>query len=102
MLHQLDPKSKDPRAPKGYRHLGWRILRAWWKEATYCVILSFIYTVLEFASPLGVNRLLNYLETKGEGAVVRPWVWILWIGLGPYVQGYALSNFLSFAFTAPF
>jgi hypothetical protein len=37
----------------------------------------------QFASVLGVNRLLTYLETKGEGAIIKPWVWILWIGLGP-------------------
>lgn len=35
------------------------------------------------AVPIGLNRLLAYLETGGEGAVVKPWVWILWLGLGP-------------------
>lgn len=25
----------------------------------------------------------RYLETRGEGAVVRPWVWIAYLFLGP-------------------
>ncbi|CED83676.1 Multidrug resistance-associated protein/mitoxantrone resistance protein, ABC superfamily [Phaffia rhodozyma] len=94
MMHLLDPKSKHPRATKGYRHLGWRILRAWWKEAIYCVLLAIAFTVLEFASPLGVNRLLHYLETGGKKAVVKPWVWIAWIGLGPWFQGFAFNIFI--------
>ena len=35
------------------------------------------------AVPIGTNRLLAYLETGGEGAIVRPWVWILCLVLGP-------------------
>jgi hypothetical protein len=34
-------------------------------------------------SPIAVNRLLSYIETGGEGAIVRPWVWIAWIFIGP-------------------
>ncbi|KIP07615.1 hypothetical protein PHLGIDRAFT_413728 [Phlebiopsis gigantea 11061_1 CR5-6] len=45
-----------------------------------CVVLT---TLLGVASPVGVNRLLNYLEHPGEGAFVRPWVWVLFIALGP-------------------
>lgn len=26
---------------------------------------------------------LSYLETGGEGAVVQPWVWIVWLLIGP-------------------
>lgn len=87
MLHQLDPHSKDPRAPKGKRHLGWRILRVWWREFAVKCVLSVTYVLLEFSAPLGVNRLLNYLENEGRGAVLKPWVFILAIGVGPLAQG---------------
>jgi hypothetical protein len=40
MLHLLDPQSKDPRAFKGYVHLGWRICYAWWKELLACIALD--------------------------------------------------------------
>jgi hypothetical protein len=30
-----------------------------------------------------VNVFFRYLETRGEGAVVRPWVWITYLFFGP-------------------
>jgi hypothetical protein len=30
-----------------------------------------------------VNVFFRYLENRGEGAVVRPWVWIAYLFLGP-------------------
>ncbi|OCH85242.1 hypothetical protein OBBRIDRAFT_807663, partial [Obba rivulosa] len=44
-----------------------------------------IRVLTSLASPVGMNKLLAYLETGGEGAVVRPWVWISWLFLGPVV-----------------
>ncbi|KAL7413558.1 P-loop containing nucleoside triphosphate hydrolase protein [Mrakia frigida] len=88
MLFQLDPHSKDARAPKNKkRHLGWRILRVWWKEFAIKCVLSVLYVLLEFAAPLGVNRLLTYLEEEGKGAILKPWVYIVAIGVGPLAQG---------------
>ncbi len=37
----------------------------------YCIL----YTV--------VNVFFRYLENRGEGAVVRPWVWITYLFFGP-------------------
>lgn len=34
-------------------------------------------------SPFAVNRLLTYLESNGEDAIVRPWVWILLLFVDP-------------------
>ncbi|TCD69030.1 hypothetical protein EIP91_009093 [Steccherinum ochraceum] len=45
--------------------------------------------VMSFASPIGVNRLLGYIETGGENATVHPWFWILWILLGPLLGSIA-------------
>jgi hypothetical protein len=39
--------------------------------------------VAKLGSPIGINRLLAYIESGGTGAVVRPWVWIAWITLTP-------------------
>jgi hypothetical protein len=90
MMHILDPLSPSPRAIKSRRHLGWRICQAWWKEATACLLLSVAYAIVEFFSVIGVNRLLGYLEADGEGAIVKPWVWVLMIGVGPYLGGLIL------------
>lgn len=34
---------------------------------------------------------LRYLETEGDGAVIRPWVWILALFLAPFVGAIALQ-----------
>jgi hypothetical protein len=33
----------------------------------------------------------SYLETHGEGAVVRPWVWVSFLFLGPALGSIALQ-----------
>ncbi|KAI0793376.1 hypothetical protein C8Q75DRAFT_558190 [Abortiporus biennis] len=46
-----------------------------------------------FAAPIGLNRLLNHLERGGEGAIVRPWVWILWLLAGPMLAAVTIERF---------
>ncbi|KIO02467.1 hypothetical protein M404DRAFT_9898 [Pisolithus tinctorius Marx 270] len=36
------------------------------------------------AAPVGINKLLEYLETGGVGATIRPWVWIVAIFAGQF------------------
>ena len=50
--------------------------------------------VTGFISPLGLNRLLRYMETNGEGALVRPWMWIAWLFLGPTMNSLAQEYYL--------
>jgi hypothetical protein len=45
-------------------------------------------------SPLGLKQLLKYMESNGEGASVRPWVWIMWIFIGPVVSSLANEHYL--------
>ena len=35
--------------------------------------------------------MLRYIETNGEGATVRPWVWISWLFIGPVVGTMAIQ-----------
>ena len=32
---------------------------------------------------LGTDKYFSYIETGGEGAIVRPWFWISWLFFGP-------------------
>jgi hypothetical protein len=67
-----------------------------------------------FLSPLGINRLLkyisliwqnssgsiyftSYLETRGEGAIVRPWIWIVWLFVGPIIGSLAFQWYIFIA-----
>lgn len=66
-------------------------------QLAFLIIIKVIATLM---SPYGMNQLLRcvpwsiissivldvfcrYLESGGEGAVVRPWVWITYLFLGP-------------------
>ncbi|RPD67396.1 P-loop containing nucleoside triphosphate hydrolase protein [Lentinus tigrinus ALCF2SS1-6] len=44
-----------------------------------------------FSSPIGIYQLLKYMETGGAGATIRPWVWIIWLSLGPLISQGAFS-----------
>ncbi|KAF7340426.1 Multidrug resistance-associated ABC transporter protein [Mycena venus] len=41
-----------------------------------------------------MQRLLQYIETKEEGAIVRPWVWIVMIFLGPIVGSLGFQYYI--------
>jgi len=45
----------------------------------------FPQAILSFLSLVSINRLLTYLGDGGKDAVVRPWVWILFLFFGPVV-----------------
>ncbi|KAF7320184.1 ATP-binding cassette transporter [Mycena kentingensis (nom. inval.)] len=41
---------------------------------------------MNFASPLGINRLLTYLENPEIQPTIRPWLWIAFLFIGPVVR----------------
>ena len=66
-------------------------------QLTIVIVIKVFSTLM---APVGMNKLLqyalstvsmnstqrssfSYLETHGEGAVVRPWVWVSFLFLGP-------------------
>ncbi|THH33272.1 hypothetical protein EUX98_g944 [Antrodiella citrinella] len=76
--------SLDPLLKGQKRHL-WQslILDVFLYEHLEMGLMIVLKTLTSFLGPLGVNRLLNHLETGGEGAIVKPWVWMIWLLLGP-------------------
>ncbi|KAF5392518.1 hypothetical protein D9757_002192 [Collybiopsis confluens] len=84
----LDPLLGAPR-----RHIFFSLLRIFSSEYTVLLILSLLNTAAEFASPVGINRLLNYIETGGRNALVKPWFWILCLFLGPTVQSLTKESY---------
>ena len=70
-------------------------------EYIQLIIVIVIKVFSTLMAPVGMNQLLQYafsltasmsntqrassryLETQGEGAVVRPWVWVSFLFLGP-------------------
>ncbi|KAH9922662.1 multidrug resistance-associated ABC transporter [Fomitopsis serialis] len=77
-LHELDPLQSKKR-----RHLAWSLWKVWrleWIKMCFPLAAS---TALKFVAPLSIRYLLDYIETGGQGASVRPWFWILTLFCGP-------------------
>ncbi|KAI9509765.1 hypothetical protein F5148DRAFT_1275094 [Russula earlei] len=77
-FQHMDTFSGSPR-----RHLFWGFLTTFGREYLQLAILVVVRVISTLLAPIGMNQLLRYLETRGEGAVVRPWVWITYLFLGP-------------------
>lgn len=67
------------------------------KEYIVLALMIVIQVCSGLASPIGINHLLQYLETKGEGATVRPWLWISWLFLAPTIGSIAFQWYIFIA-----
>ncbi|KZV63784.1 P-loop containing nucleoside triphosphate hydrolase protein [Peniophora sp. CONT] len=72
----------------------WGLVRIFSEE--YCLIAcSLVLKVAgSFLGPIGLNRLLAYLENGGEDAFVRPWVWVLALFLDPFLGTFGVSWYM--------
>ncbi|KZV91873.1 hypothetical protein EXIGLDRAFT_675729 [Exidia glandulosa HHB12029] len=82
---ELDPFESASFASKP-RHLVFRLLRVFRSEYIFIAVTTALRVPASFLAPIGLNRLLTFIESAGEGAVVRPWVWIIWLFLGPFLS----------------
>ncbi|KAH9986083.1 hypothetical protein BJV74DRAFT_845474 [Russula compacta] len=85
----LDTFSGSPR-----RHLFWGFMTVFRYEYVQLAILIIVRVVSTLMAPFGMRQLLNYLETHGEGVVVRPWVWIACLFLGPVLGTIAFQWYI--------
>ncbi|PCH35077.1 hypothetical protein WOLCODRAFT_155747 [Wolfiporia cocos MD-104 SS10] len=81
----------DPFQTRSQRHIFWGLMRVFRMEYTVICLMLIIRTIAFLASPVGVNRLLNYLEHGGAGMTVRSWVWIGFLFLGPVLGSLAFQ-----------
>ncbi|KDQ56810.1 hypothetical protein JAAARDRAFT_131890 [Jaapia argillacea MUCL 33604] len=75
-------------------HLFWGLMRVFYREYLTLSALIVFKVFAGIAAPIGINRLLTYLQYGGEGAVVRPWVWIAWLFLGPVLSSLAFQWYI--------
>ncbi|KAH7908629.1 P-loop containing nucleoside triphosphate hydrolase protein [Hygrophoropsis aurantiaca] len=73
----------DPFSGSQKRHLFFGLLKVFRLEYAIMTLAMVIDALSNLASPMGINYLLEYIETDGKGAIIRPWVWIAWLFLGP-------------------
>lgn len=78
------------------RHVAWSILALFKIEFCTLAGLLSIKALSNFAAPVAINRLLEHME-HGEGAaggsVLRPWVWVALLFLGPLVGTIAFQAY---------
>ncbi|KZT60611.1 P-loop containing nucleoside triphosphate hydrolase protein [Calocera cornea HHB12733] len=58
------------------RHLIYGLMEFFLRSTLLQVFIVTVNVIATFLGPIAINRLLRYLEIGGEGALVRPWVWI--------------------------
>ncbi|KAJ7274255.1 P-loop containing nucleoside triphosphate hydrolase protein [Mycena rebaudengoi] len=76
------------------RHIFFGLMRVFRVEFSLSAMLQAFLVVANFASPVAMQRLLSYLETRDEDTVVRPWVWILVLFLGPVCWSLAFQFYI--------
>ncbi|KAJ7646982.1 P-loop containing nucleoside triphosphate hydrolase protein [Roridomyces roridus] len=64
----------------------WRIL----VMALMCTIMA----LAPFLSPIGLNRLLSYLENPDEEQTVKPWFWCLFLLIGPLIHSLSFQWYI--------
>ncbi|KAH8986103.1 hypothetical protein EDB92DRAFT_1949382 [Lactarius akahatsu] len=87
-LH-LDTFSGGPR-----RHIFWGFMAVFRREYIQLAIFIVIKVFSTLMAP-GVS--FSFLETRGEGAVVRPWVWVAYVFLGPALGSIAFQCYVFIA-----
>ncbi|KAJ7123848.1 P-loop containing nucleoside triphosphate hydrolase protein [Mycena crocata] len=75
------------------RHVFFGIIKTFRTEYATIILMLLIYVVCSFASPIGINRVLAYLENSASDSEIRPFVWILWLALGPLTGTAALQSY---------
>ncbi|KAJ4477282.1 hypothetical protein J3R30DRAFT_3657757 [Lentinula aciculospora] len=84
----------DPTIVTKRRNAFFSLVRVFTWEFSILSVLVLLQAVLDFATPIGVKNLLGYIETNGVDASFKPWVWILWLFVGPLLQTMASESYL--------
>ncbi|KAF9538671.1 hypothetical protein CPC08DRAFT_824613, partial [Agrocybe pediades] len=79
------------------RSLFWGLLKVYRKEYVILALTILGYSMGGFAAPIGINRVLYYMETRGAGATIRPWFWTLWLFTGPMIQSFSFQWYIFIA-----
>ncbi|CAE6385646.1 unnamed protein product [Rhizoctonia solani] len=90
-LDALDPM-KNERNKK--RHVFWGLMQIFWREYSLMGFLAMTEATMELSGPLAIRFLLRYMENPSEPGYLRPWVWVLWLFLGPVIGSLAMQWYL--------
>ncbi|KAF8068839.1 P-loop containing nucleoside triphosphate hydrolase protein [Lyophyllum atratum] len=98
----LDPYAEDASNAKGNRprrqrkpprHIFLAVASVFRKDIITVIILLLLNNVATLLSPYGLKQLLEYMENRGEGATVRPWVWIASLFFAPFISTLVMQQY---------
>ncbi|EIW86373.1 hypothetical protein CONPUDRAFT_78742 [Coniophora puteana RWD-64-598 SS2] len=91
-LPHLDPFSGSKR-----RHIFFGFLNIFGVDFCVLALTVSLQAIFSLSAPFAIKNLLEYLETKGLGAVFRPWVWIAVLFLGPMASSLVFQWYIFIA-----
>ncbi|EJU03269.1 hypothetical protein DACRYDRAFT_106434 [Dacryopinax primogenitus] len=92
-MDKLDPVRRRDMG-KRERHIFFGLMDVFRWEYTRMSFFLVLEVMCRFLGPIGINRLLTYMEHDGEGATMRPWVWILFMFLAPTLNTLAFNLYI--------
>ncbi|PBK77153.1 hypothetical protein ARMSODRAFT_949046 [Armillaria solidipes] len=80
------------------RHIFFGLMRVFRWDYIVLALMILVHVCGTFAGPIGINRLLDYIERRDDGdAFVRPIVWIFWLFFGPVIASIAIQWYIFIA-----
>ncbi|KAJ7169514.1 hypothetical protein C8R46DRAFT_1217207 [Mycena filopes] len=79
------------------RHLFFGLIWTFRIEYLSMAAVIILMATSNFISPIGINRLLNYLENPNEEPYVKPWFWIVWLFVGPMISSTSFQWYIYMA-----
>ncbi|KAI4523407.1 P-loop containing nucleoside triphosphate hydrolase protein, partial [Schizophyllum commune Loenen D] len=82
---------------KRKRHIFFGLAKIFRLEYSLLVLSLVIQVFANFAAPVGVNRILYYIENGAAELTLRPWFWVALLFVGPTVSSFALQWYIHLA-----
>ncbi|ODO04635.1 hypothetical protein I350_05244 [Cryptococcus amylolentus CBS 6273] len=89
----LDPVKRRAQGLKD-RGLVLSLVSVFRREVMITCALSAFSGAFELSSSVGINQLLDYLETDGKGHNVRPIVWVVFLFMGPTLSSLFMELYI--------
>ncbi|KIJ68811.1 hypothetical protein HYDPIDRAFT_81693, partial [Hydnomerulius pinastri MD-312] len=83
----------DVGSSKKRTHIIFGLMKVFASEYAILVFLEFVQVFATLTNPVALEQFLKYMENGGEGATVRPTVWIVLLFLSPVVHSISYQWF---------
>ncbi|KAK7466190.1 hypothetical protein VKT23_004914 [Stygiomarasmius scandens] len=88
MFRYLDPMKVKR------RNVFFSLMRAFRTDYAVLFTMLILRALSGFSTPIAVKQLLQYVEMKGVGVPTKPWVWIIWLFLGPTIDSLSFEWYI--------